>query len=76
MRGPNNEPVFTRLLNKGERYIVPDRAGLTLLTGNAGGVRLFIDGQALPPLGEVGEVRRGISLDPERLKSGESERQG
>lgn len=76
VRGPNNEQVFTRLLNKGERYIVPDRAGLTLLTGNAGGVRLVIDGHQLPPLGADGEVKRGISLDPERLKSGDQERQG
>lgn len=76
VRGPNNEQVFTRLLNKGERYIVPDRAGLTLLTGNAGGVRLVIDGRQLPPLGADGEVKRGISLDPEQLKSGNLERQG
>lgn len=76
VRGPNNEQVFTRLLNTGERYMVPDRTGLTLLTGNAGGVRLVIDGRQLPPLGADGEVKRGISLDAERLKSGDQERQG
>ena len=70
MRGPNNEQVFTRLLNAGERYVVPDREGLTLLTGNAGAVRIVVDGQPLPPFGGEGEVKRGIPLDPERLKTG------
>lgn len=76
VRGPNNEQIFTRLLNAGERYQVPDRAGLTLLTGNAGGVRIIVDGQTLAPLGAEGEVKRGISLDPERLKNPGGERQG
>lgn len=76
IRGPNNEQVFTRLLNTGERYLVPDRAGLTLLTGNAGGLRLMVDGKPLPPLGAEGEVKRGIVLEPERLKSGETQHQG
>lgn len=69
VRGPNNEQIFTRLLNAGERYQVPDRSGLTLLTGNAGGVRIVVDGQPLAPLGAEGEVKRGIPLDPERLKN-------
>lgn len=76
VRGPNNEQIFTRLLNAGERYQVPDRSGLTLLTGNAGGVRIVVDGQTLAPLGAEGEVKRGIQLDPERLKNPGSERQG
>ncbi len=76
VRGPNNEQIFTRLLNAGERYQVPDRAGLTLLTGNAGGVRIVVDGQPLAPLGADGEVKRGISLDPERLKNPGGESQG
>ena len=76
VRGPNNEQIFTRLLNVGERYQVPDRSGLTLLTGNAGGVRIVVDGQTLAPLGAEGEVKRGIQLDPERLKNPGSERQG
>lgn len=76
VRGPNNEQVFTRLLNAGERYQVPDRAGLTLLTGNAGGVRIVVDGQTLAPLGNEGEVKRGIQLDPDRLKNPGNERQG
>jgi cytoskeleton protein RodZ len=76
VRGPNNEQVFTRLLNTGERYQVPDRAGLTLLTGNAGGVRIVVDGQPMAPLGNDGEVKRGIQLDPDRLKNPGGERQG
>jgi len=76
VRGPNNEQIFTRLLNTGERYLVPNREGLTLLTGNAGGVRIVVDGQALPALGASGEVKRGIVLDPERLKTAMTEQQG
>ncbi|MEK9969523.1 MAG: RodZ domain-containing protein [Ferrovibrio sp.] len=76
VRGPNNEQIFTRLLSAGERYQVPDREGLTLLTGNAGGVRIVGDGQTLAPLGAEGEVKRGIPLDPERLKNPGGERQG
>jgi cytoskeleton protein RodZ len=76
VRGPNNEQIFTRLLNAGERYQVPDREGLTLLTGNAGGVRIVVDGQPVAPLGAEGEVKRGIPLDPERLKNPGGERQG
>jgi cytoskeleton protein RodZ len=76
VRGPNNEQIFTRLLNAGERYQVPDRSDLTLLTGNAGGVRIVVDGQTLAPLGAEGEVKRGIPLDPERLKNSGGERQG
>lgn len=72
VRGPNNEQVFTRLLHAGERYVVPpDRAGLVLLTGNAGGLRIVVDGRTLPPLGGDGEVRRGIPLDADQLKTAE-----
>jgi cytoskeleton protein RodZ len=77
VRGPNNEQIFTRLLRTGERYIVPpDRSGLTLLTGNAGGLKVVVDGQALPPLGATGEVRRGIPLDADKLKAADSGQAG
>jgi cytoskeleton protein RodZ len=49
---------------------VPDRPGLTLLTGNAGALEVLVDGEAVPAIGPKGQVRRDIALDPERLKSG------
>lgn len=62
--------VFTRVLRPGDAYRVPDRAGLSLRTGNAGGLEVVVDGAALGPLGGLGEIRRGIALDPDSLKAG------
>lgn len=63
------ELIATRLLREGERFQVPDRRGLTLMVGNAGGLRIVVDGRTLPPLGNEGEVRRGIRLAPDALLS-------
>jgi len=69
VRSPNAEPVFTRLMLAGERFVVPERAGLTLATGNAGGLVIYLRGQQMPPVGEPGEVKRGVPLDPEDLQA-------
>ncbi len=62
--------LLTRVLRSGDTYYVPDQEGLTLLTGNAGGIAIEVDGVALAPLGPTGEVRRQIALDPARLLDG------
>ena len=62
--------LLTRVLRSGDIYYVPDQDGLTLLTGNAGGIAIEVDGVALAPLGPTGEVRRQIALDPARLLDG------
>lgn len=62
--------VVTRMLRAGDRYEVPDRAGLTLLTGNAGAIEIFVDGRLAPPIGPGGAVRRDVALDAERLLAG------
>ncbi len=62
--------LLTRVLRVGDTYHVPDRQGLTLLTGNAGGLEIEVDGVKIPPLGPVGSVRRQIVLDPARLLDG------
>lgn len=62
--------LLTRVLQPGDSYRVPNLAGLTLLTGNAGGLEIEVDGEVVPPLGPVGAIRRGIALDPERLLRG------
>ncbi len=64
--------LLTRVLRAGDSYRVPDVTGLTLLTGNAGGIELEVDGIRLPPAGPPGSVRRSISLDPTQLLSGTS----
>jgi cytoskeleton protein RodZ len=65
-----NKLVLTRLLRKGEQYVVPAREGLTLVTGNAGGLEVTVGGDSTPSLGPIGVVRRNIMLDPERLRAG------
>ena len=68
--GGVGELLLTRLLREGEIFAVPDRSGLTLLTGNAGALEIRVDGMAVPALGPEGAVRRSIALDIERLKQG------
>ena len=65
-----NKLLLTRLMRPGDVYRVPDRPGLTLLTGNAGALDIRVDGEAVPPLGPVGLVRRDVALDAERLRAG------
>jgi cytoskeletal protein RodZ len=67
VRDADGELLLTRVLRPGDIYRAPDREGLTLLTGNAGGLDIFLDGLKLPALGPVGAVRRNISLDPGSL---------
>jgi cytoskeletal protein RodZ len=70
VRGPDDSLVLTRLLRPGDRYNVPDRQGLTLHTGNAGGLQVMVDGREIGSLGVDGEVRRGILLEPQALSAG------
>ena len=66
-RDANGKRVFSRLLKKGETYNVPGRSGITLATGNAGALDVFVDGQTIGPLGPVGAVRRDVLLEPTAL---------
>lgn len=56
--------LWDHIMQPGDTWQVPaGRAGLTLTTGNAGGIELVRDGKPSDPLGRVGAVRRGIALD-------------
>ena len=68
VRGADGELLFTRVLRPGDTYRVPDQPGLTLLTGNAGGLDIVVEGVRLPQLGPNGAVRRDIPLEPEALR--------
>jgi cytoskeleton protein RodZ len=61
--------VSVRTLKPGESYRVPDRPGLVLRTGNAGGLDISVDGKPVPPLGPSGRSRNA-ALDPDRLLAG------
>lgn len=60
--------LFNRVLRPGETYRVPMRPGLLLTTGNAGGLDVVLDGDALPTLGQQGAVRRDLPLEPDQLR--------
>ncbi len=66
------ELLLTRMLRKGDAYRVPDQKSLTLLTGNAGALEIFVDGQTVPPIGSSGAVQRNVSLDADLLLAGEA----
>ncbi len=61
--------LLSRVLRAGESFAVPDAKGLIMDTGNAGALVLRIDGVAMTDLGKMGEVMRGLPLDPEQLAS-------
>ncbi len=67
VRDADGADIFTRMLSAGESYRVPNRPHLRLLTGNAGALDVFIDGQQAPALGDYGVILRNLALDPDRL---------
>ena len=74
VQGPDNELLLTRILHAGDSYRVPDRPGLVMVTGNAGGLRMRVDDATAPVLGPLGVVMRNIALDPDRLLAGTAAR--
>jgi cytoskeleton protein RodZ len=69
VRDETGTMLTSAVLRAGETYRVPNRPGLTLMTGNAGGIEIIVDGRTLPPLGPEGTIRRKISLDRDKLLS-------
>ena len=71
IRSDDEAPVYSGLLREGESYAVPERQRLTMVTGNAGGLDILVDGEAIPRLGPPGAVMRDIDLDPDSLRGRE-----
>ncbi len=69
IRDKKGKAMLSRVLKAGDQYYVPDRPDLNISIGNAGGVEVEVDGQALRKLGETGKVLRRLSLDAEYLKA-------
>jgi len=67
---PNDRVLLARLLRPGDVYRVPNRSGLNLWTGNAGGLEILVDGEPVPSIGETGRVRRRVVLEVEPLRTG------
>jgi cytoskeleton protein RodZ len=70
IRNTDQSLLFTRVLKAGESYRVPDRPGVSMRTGNAGGLEITVDGQPAPSIGPNGAVRKHVSLEPQALISG------
>lgn len=69
IKDSTKKTVFSRVLSVGEEYWIPvGQNDLTMTLGNAGGLQISIDGQALPLLGKTGQVIRKVPLDIEKLK--------
>jgi cytoskeleton protein RodZ len=75
VRDADRSVLFTRLLKAGESYRVPERPGISMRVGNAGGLEILVDGKTAPMLGPPGAVRRDVALDPERLMAGTAVRE-
>jgi cytoskeleton protein RodZ len=58
--------IFSGLIKKGTRREFEAREGFRLTLGNAGGVRVTVDGRALEPLGQAGQVVRNLPLPADR----------
>ena len=69
VRGADQSVLFTRVLKIGESYRVPDQPGMSMRTGNAGGLEITVDGKQAPSIGPNGAVRN-VPLDPQALISG------
>ncbi|MSO75188.1 MAG: helix-turn-helix domain-containing protein [Alphaproteobacteria bacterium] len=69
IQGPGNELIESRILRSSESIAVPNRPGLQMVTGNAGGLEITVDGQPIASVGPMGVVRRNIVLDADSLRS-------
>ena len=67
-----NRMFLSKVLKKDQSYQVPDKPGLSLMTGNAGALEIIVDGEIVPDVGKLGEVRRKILMEVESLKSGQA----
>ncbi|MFN7112985.1 MAG: helix-turn-helix domain-containing protein [Alphaproteobacteria bacterium] len=60
--------IYKKVMAQGEQFFVPDQPGMTLVTSNAGGLNIIVDGVQAQSLGRSGEILRGVALNPDELK--------
>ena len=56
--------LLARVMSPGETFQAPNRTGLVLLTGNAGGIQVEVDGRSAGVLGKSGQVIKRLPLEP------------
>ncbi len=64
------EVLFEGVLRPGDRYRVPDRHGLLLMTDSAGALKITVDGATVPSIGPRGATRENVYLNPMLLREG------
>lgn len=67
IKNASGAAILRQVLKAGDIYLVPPEEGLILSTGNAGGIVVKVDEKTLPSLGEDGEIKRKIPLNPDVL---------
>lgn len=64
-------PVLVdRVLQPGDSQVLPNRANLTLTTGNALATEFLVDGETTLGLGGAKGVKRDLTIDPDAIKDG------
>jgi cytoskeleton protein RodZ len=67
IKGPDGQILLNRDLKSGDSYQVPDIAGVTMATSDAGAVEVDLDGTALGRAGQAQQIVGRVSLDPPSL---------
>ncbi|MBN8522195.1 MAG: helix-turn-helix domain-containing protein [Alphaproteobacteria bacterium] len=68
IKNKSGASILRQVLKPGDQYKVPEEEGLTLSTGNAGGIGVKIGSGDLVLLGKVAEVKRNIPLTVKSLQ--------
>lgn len=69
IRDNDGDRIVARTMEPGDQFDVPAMDNLRLLTGNAGGVKVRIDGDEVGRLGRSAEVIRNLELTPDVLRN-------
>ncbi|MBD5405659.1 helix-turn-helix domain-containing protein [bacterium] len=64
------ESVFETILENGDIYYIPDEENLYLTIGNAQGVDIIVNGEAIKPLSPRPISRHNIEMNAEKLQNG------
>jgi cytoskeleton protein RodZ len=64
IRNVRGKILFSRVMEPGESWQLPDQPGLTITTGNAGGIEFIRNGVPGPPLGPSGSVVHSALITP------------
>ncbi|MEZ5757670.1 MAG: DUF4115 domain-containing protein [Emcibacteraceae bacterium] len=59
--------LIEKILPRGEDLIASQQQGLSLMTNNAAGLSVYVDGEAKKALGNEGEIIENIALEQEKL---------